>query len=339
MKYNIILWGTGDRARRLVEEKFFDECNILGYVDTYKHSEYFMGCKVFSATDLKKVMEQADYLIIVNQYFAEIIEFCQKSGVDSRKIVITDNVQEPTFYDKFLNLKKVSERLYDARKDFQIKLVKINESDYRDKDRLVGTNQYSKKEYLVDYFRYRTFEFVANEIINYNIEGAVAELGVFRGTFAAIINEKFKNRKLYLFDTFEGFSEEEAEKEIEIGRCDRSFVSEHKLTSVQKMLDNMPYKDRCVVCKGLFPSSITEEAYSEKYAFVSIDVDFEESSYQGLKFFYPRLSEGGMIFMHDYNTFYLEGIKKAINRYESRFGIQLKKVPLADRAGTLVIIK
>ncbi len=43
--------------------------------------------------------------------------------------------------------------------------------------------------------------------------------------------------------------------------------------------------------------------------------------------------------MHDYNTFYLQGVKLAIKRYEKDYNVQLRKIPLADRAGTLVIIK
>ena len=105
------------------------------------------------------------------------------------------------------------------------------------------------------------------------------------------------------------------------------------------MLGNLPYPDKAVVCKGFFPESITEEAGKEKYAFVSLDVDFEESTFEGLKFFYPRLSEGGYIFIHDYNTYYLKGVKAAVKRYEEFIGQKLKAIPIADRAGTLIIMK
>ena len=224
-------------------------------------------------------------------------------------------------------------------KNFPMRLVKINESDYKDKDKILGNDRYKSPLYMQDYFRYRTFEFAAREIIKNGVMGAVAELGVFRGSFSAMINEIFKDRKLYLFDTFEGFSEDEAENEILMGRCDQTFVLSHKCTSLKRMLANIPYPEKCIVCKGFFPDSIKKEAFNESYAFVSIDVDFEESTYQGLKFFYPRLSDGGMIFIHDYNTFYLEGVKQAINRFEKDFKMRLKKIPLADRAGTLVIVR
>lgn len=56
-----------------------------------------------------------------------------------------------------------------------------------------------------DYIRNSSLELVANEIYTNHIERSVAELGVYRGEFAKIINELFPDRKLYLFDTFEGF--------------------------------------------------------------------------------------------------------------------------------------
>ena len=101
----------------------------------------------------------------------------------------------------------------------------------------------------------------------------------------------------------------------------------------------MPYPQQCVLCKGYFPQSITEEAEKTKFAFVSIDVDFEDSIYEGIKFFYARLNEGGYIFIHDYNNSSLKGVRKAVQRYEQNEKVFLKKVPIADWAGTLVIVK
>ena len=50
----------------------------------------------------------------------------------------------------------------------------------------------------------RDFASYANET---KLEGAVAECGVNRGDFSMYINEYFPHKHLYLFDTFEGFSE------------------------------------------------------------------------------------------------------------------------------------
>src|ERR1022692_3821606 len=66
-----------------------------------------------------------------------------------------------------------------------------------------------------DYIRLSTLELVSHEINRKNLEGSVAELGVYKGKFARYINQYFPKRSLYLFDTFEGFDNRDvvAEKE------------------------------------------------------------------------------------------------------------------------------
>ncbi len=76
----------------------------------------------------------------------------------------------------------------------------------------------------------------------------------------------------------------------------------------------------------------------EQFEFVLIDVDFEKSIYEGLKYFFPRLSTGGYIFVHDYNSSLL-GVERAVDRFEKEIGISLCKMPLCDANGTLVIMK
>jgi len=66
-----------------------------------------------------------------------------------------------------------------------------------------------------DYIRVSSLVLIANEIYDKNILGNVAELGVFKGNFAGIINRVFPDKKLYLFDTFEGFDKRDIKIEVE----------------------------------------------------------------------------------------------------------------------------
>src|SRR6476659_3538818 len=68
------------------------------------------------------------------------------------------------------------------------------------------------KNYL-DYIRLATLELISNQVNVLQLPGHVAELGVYKGKFARYINEYFPGRKLYLFDTFEGFDERDIAKE------------------------------------------------------------------------------------------------------------------------------
>jgi O-methyltransferase len=75
-----------------------------------------------------------------------------------------------------------------------------------------------------------------------NIGGNVAELGVYRGDFAQYINIAFPDRKLYLFDTFEGFDEKDITlEEKQNYSCARSDFSK---TSIERVLNRMKYKKR-----------------------------------------------------------------------------------------------
>ena len=177
----------------------------------------------------------------------------------------------------------------------------------------------------------------AAEIRDRNVPGAIAELGVYQGDFAAEMNRLFRERTLYLFDTFCGFDSRDLEMENANGN---RFVQEGKFsdTSVELVEKKLPYPEQAVFCRGHFPEStqlITEKLSG--FALVSIDPDLYEPVYQGLKFFYPLLSPGGMLLIHDYNSMQYPGVKKAVRRYCTEQNLYV--VPMTDLHGSAVLIR
>ena len=53
--------------------------------------------------------------------------------------------------------------------------------------------------------RVAVMRLLSEQIYQLDIPGNVAELGVFRGEFSSLISAAFPDRKIHLFDTFEGF--------------------------------------------------------------------------------------------------------------------------------------
>ena len=135
-------------------------------------------------------------------------------------------------------------------------------------------------------------------------------------------------RRLYLFDTFEGFDPAEAQ-----GQGD-GFAEAHRNTSIERVLRLLPHPEQAVIRQGLFPASAAG-LESERFALVSLDVDLEESTLAGLRWFIPRMQEGGFLLLHDYNNPKLPGVKRAVSRFEQEYG-HLHAVPLCDVNGTLV---
>ncbi|MHA7579398.1 TylF/MycF/NovP-related O-methyltransferase [Paenibacillus vandeheii] len=182
--------------------------------------------------------------------------------------------------------------------------------------------------------RVATLRQVADEIYSNNLQGSVAELGVFQGEFAKYISESFCDRDFYLFDTFEGFDERDIQNEHR-NKFSDARVGEFKNTSIEAVLNKMTSRKRCFVKKGYFPQ--TTEGMDENFVFVSIDVDLYSPILEGLRYFYPRMQEGGYIFVHDYNSLRFSGVKSAIKDFSKEF--KIKYVPISDMCGSAVIIK
>lgn len=190
-----------------------------------------------------------------------------------------------------------------------------------------------------DYVRVRAMGFVANVINEENIQGDIAEFGVYRGDFAERINREFPDRTFLLYDTFEGFDSKQLKLDTNkklVTDSDNN-ICDFSNTSAELVLKRMPFKNKCILRKGFFPNT-TDKDLDRKFAFVSLDVDLETPTYDGIKFFYPRLSEGGYIFIHDYNNPLYLGVKNAVSRYEKSYG-NLCKIQLPDSSGSIIIIK
>jgi O-methyltransferase len=185
----------------------------------------------------------------------------------------------------------------------------------------------------MDYVRLSTLELVSYEINRNKIEGSVAELGVYRGKFARYINRYFPDRKLYLFDTFQGFDETDIKAELK--NTYSSGEQDFSNTSVKHVLSIMPFPDQCIIKQGYFPD--TARGLNEQFVFVNIDADLYEPIYNGLQFFYPRLKKGGYIFVHDYNNDAYKGAREAVEKFCREN--DLNKLPLPDSCGTAVLMK
>ena len=185
-----------------------------------------------------------------------------------------------------------------------------------------------------DYCRIMSVQLAAQRIVKKNITGAVAELGVYRGELAAILNRLFPDRTLYLFDTFEGFSDNDLSDGQE-KKHSQAVAGDFKDTTIEMVLSRMSQPERVVVRKGYFPA--TTEGLEDTFAFVSLDVDLYKPTFAGLNYFYPRLAKGGSIFIHDYNNRRYKGVRSAVDEFTEEFEVPLIQLP--DLAGTAVISK
>ena len=325
----LFIWGTGRLVGKVVG-KHIDIESVEGFIDNDESRKEYMGKKVYTPGEMLGM--DYDAICVANLYSNEIYRQCQSLGINLNKVIFLYN----------------NSVLQDMNKDYGFvetvlgrEYAEIVKSRYHV---VRGVEAYGDlfledekgAYYDTDYVRIKSFELAVKEIRKRKLEGAVAEVGVFRGEFAQYINQAFPNSTCYLFDTFEGFNANEALSEMKSGNCTDAFVEAYKQTNIGTVLGRMKYLDNVVIKQGYFPESL--DGLEDKFIFVSLDVDFENSIYEGLKYFYPRLRGGGIIFVHDYNSDLL-GVEKAVDRYEQEEQIRLCKMPLCDANGTMVIMK
>jgi O-methyltransferase len=157
------------------------------------------------------------------------------------------------------------------------------------------------------------------------LQGNVAEAGVFQGEFAKYINKYFPDRKLYLFDTFEGFDERDTHTEALSAFYDYS-KRHFDNTSVEMVKNRMLYKENCIFKKGYFPESA--RGVDDQFVFVNLDMDLYQPIKAGIEFFYPRMSRGGVILIHDFFSLAFKGVKQAVLELEK--SMHFKFFPIGD---------
>lgn len=328
----ILIWGTGQLSWQPGKE--FNKGEIIGYIDTNKKSSFFAKKPVYKPEEIRLL--EYDAIIVSTMYAKEIYDQCINYGIDRNKLICAyGNILTQDINTDYKFIEKICGKSYAKQIKDRYHLIREID-DYSTKIKSFNIGEYKEcRPYKVDYVRVKTFELLVDEIRKNKIKGNVSELGVFKGEFAEFINGAFPDRVLYLFDTFEGFNEDELTKGSE-GEVQNAFRDIFKETSIDIVKNRMRFKDNVVIKKGYFPGSL--DGLEDSFAFVSLDCDWEESLYQGILYFYPRLTQGGYIMIHDYNNA-LDCADKAIRRYEKEIGKLLPKVPICDTQGSIILTK
>lgn len=180
------------------------------------------------------------------------------------------------------------------------------------------------------------------------IPGDFVECGVWRGGSAMIIAEKLKTagltqRRIFLYDTYEGMSEPTSLDKSFDGRSASELLSDASkddarsvwcystLEEVRQNVLSTGYPEE----KLLFVQGKVEETIPhtmpEQIALLRLDTDWYESTRHELIHLFPRLAVGGILIIDDYGHW--EGCKKAVDEYfaENKVQIFLSRIDYTGR--------
>jgi hypothetical protein len=155
-----------------------------------------------------------------------------------------------------------------------------------------------------------------------DVPGDVAECGVFRGgglmTIALHLRENGLAKHVYGLDSFQGF-DGSVQKDIELGGAEdcEKHVGGFEATSladVRAKLVGLRLLDTITLVPGYFADTL-ETLPSASFSFVHLDCDIYDSYKQTLGYFYPRMSQGGIILFDEYNDPPWPGCNLAVDKF------------------------
>jgi O-methyltransferase len=206
---------------------------------------------------------------------------------------------------------------------------------------------YQKLERL--YVKFREFTMIPKEVYVDNLlliseygklNGCIVECGVWRGGMSAGMGALFPDKKVYLFDSFEGLPQA---KEID-GEAAMAWQSntesdgyydnckaEMDIAKQAMELSGADFK----LIKGWFNETLPVTNVEEPIAVLRLDGDWYDSTMDCLKQLYPKVIKGGIVILDDYHTW--DGCSRALHDYLS----EIKSVSRINKSteGVAYLIK
>jgi len=140
--------------------------------------------------------------------------------------------------------------------------------------------------------------------VDRNVAGCIVEAGAYKGSSTAKLSiiAKALNRKLYVFDSFEGLPEnsERHNKSIN-GYSIKNWFGGHgfkgALEEVKYNIENYGEIEVCEFVKGWFKDTL--QKFNEPIVGAILDVDLAESTKVCIKYLYPLICRGGFLCSQD----------------------------------------
>jgi hypothetical protein len=194
-------------------------------------------------------------------------------------------------------------------------------------------------------------------VLDADIAGDFIECGVWRGgnsIIAAGIFELYKsNKKVYLYDTFEGMTTPTSNDKDMEGNYAQDLLPTTKgindiwcYASIDDVKNNFSkinlMSEKIIFIKGDVENTLNlcsggggvNENIPDNISVLRLDTDWYESTKKEMEVLYPKVTIGGVLLLDDY--IYWEGAKKAVDEYFSKNGRKPLLHPI-DYNGRLAI--
>ena len=154
---------------------------------------------------------------------------------------------------------------------------------------------------------YRCYELYTLAKQMRSVEGAIVEIGVWRGGTAALMAGAAPEKAIHLFDTFTGVAK--ADKEFDTLYSGGEHADADQ-ASVERVFQSIGR--RCSISQGIFPEE-TLHCLPPIISLAHIDVDTYASAKDSFFVIWPAVQPNGVVVFDDYGFFGCEGVAQLVN--------------------------
>jgi O-methyltransferase len=188
-------------------------------------------------------------------------------------------------------------------------------------------------------------------VLAHDVPGDLVECGVWRGGSAMVMATALddgghRDRRLYLYDTYEGMSEP-TDRDVDArGKSAQSLLQTHDKddpiwaeASLEEVRHNLATTglppEQVEFVKGDVEKTIPDVMPSQ-IALLRLDTDWYESTRHELEHMFPLLAPGGVLILDDYGHW--QGARAAVDEYfaETRPQMLLNRIDFTGRIGVKI---
>jgi predicted O-methyltransferase YrrM len=153
------------------------------------------------------------------------------------------------------------------------------------------------------------------------LPGDVIECGIYRGVtsilMAKLMDLRQSNKKLFLFDSFQGLPEPDRQVDASARFQKGAWAASRQ--EVEALLVKYKVAQRCVIHEGWFSQTLPKLNGAQQFCFAYIDADLHASTMDCLKHIWKRMGPNAVAVFDDYHH-PSGGVRKALDEWVRESG-------------------
>ena len=179
-----------------------------------------------------------------------------------------------------------------------------------------------------------------DKVLGSGVAGDVVEFGCYKGTtslfLSRLLRERDSDKKLWLYDSFQGLPEKSSADDSRLG--DNFRPGELKATKAEVVRNFAHASLPQPIIKKAWFSDLTDDDVPRQICFAYFDGDYYDSIKDSFRVCETHLAPGAVVVVDDYVNVSLPGAAKAVDEWRQRNASRIRSFRVQDSLGIITLV-